>query len=187
MSALFSNLLMAEVVFNLGVQQLSNSVEGNYKDSTYDVGTAIVSTSMAFVEGAYLPKAYSTGSFSVQIKEPKPQWAVSVNMYSYLNNDGSSITLLGSNGQSTAVFFDYQKISVEGTTITDNMFGLGETINVTIQMNEGSIDFVINGEYTFRVSKPGFQLAQVNVLLATERGSGVYIDRLNNIAISTSD
>jgi len=186
-SVLLSNLLMADVVFDLGAQQFSNSVEGNYEDSTYDVGVAIVSTSMAYVEGAYLPKATSTGNFSVQIKDPKPQWAVSVNMYNYLYSDGSSITLLGKNGQTTAIFFAYQKISVEGTTIADNEFINGETVNVTIQMNEGNIDFVVNGEYTFSVAKPGFQLAQVSMMLATDRSSGSSVDRLNNIAISTSD
>ena len=187
---LLSNLLVADVVFDLGAQQLSNSVDGDYIDATYDAGDSIVSTGLAQVNGYYRAKEYRTGHFSVQVKQPKTQWAVSFNMYVYLafnRADGSSITLTSSNGQAINIYIEREHIAVEGTTLDTGLSG-GEVISGTIQKNGNNIDIIINGSYVFHISKPNFKLEQFNIILATDSSNYIdYIDKLNNLTISTSN
>ena len=90
-----SSSLMAEVQFDLGAQQFSNSVLGNYKDSTYDLEKSIASTGLAYIDGGYKPKKGRAGSVKAQVKEPKPHWGVSFAMYCYIFNDGCGVNLLG--------------------------------------------------------------------------------------------
>lgn len=168
--ASLSGALNAKVVFDMGAQQLSNSVEGNFKDSTYDVGDALVSTALAFKDGAYQPKgvADSAGSFKVQVKEPQAKWAVTFAMqcdFGY-QGGGCGVSLLGSNGKAISMFFDADTVSVGGKTIKDDGFtktGDVSSINGSAEMDGDTIRVVINGQYDFNITKPSFKLAHVNL------------------------
>lgn len=186
---LFSNMLMADVVFDLGAQQLSNSVDGEYIDATYDAGDSIISTGLAHVDGYYRAKDHRTGHFSVQVKQPQAQWAISFNMYIYIHSggEGSSMTLTSSSGQAVNIYIGYGYISVAGTTIETNING-ESILSGSIQMNGNNIDIIINGSYVFHVEKPDFKLRQFNMILGTEKGINIsLIDKLNNLTISTSN
>ncbi len=187
--SLLSSCAMAEVIFDLGAQQLSNSVDGNYVDATYDAGDSIVSTGLAHVDGYYRAKEQSTGHFGVQVKQPQSQWAVSFNMYVYIDAgaEGSSLILTSSSGQAVNIYIDYNKISVAGTTM-DADTSAGKVISGSIEMNGNTIDIVINGSYEFHVEKPNFKLEQFNMILATESSTFIErTDKLNNLTISTSN
>jgi len=184
-----SSSLIAEVQFDLGAQQFSNSVLGNYKDSTYDLEKSIASTGLAYIDGGYRPKKGSAGSVKAQVKDSKPHWGVSFAMYCYLNRDGCGVNLLGSNGHAINIFFEHSHIRVEGTDVRDTSFYDAETINGTVDGNGDDIKIVVNG-HTFTVNKPNFELTHVELNVASEGGAGDYegfIDSINGLVITGSD
>jgi hypothetical protein len=180
-----SNLLMADMVFNLGAQQFSNSIEGNFKDSTYDLDNTIVSTSLKFDKGHYIPNV--SGSFKIQLKELKSKWGVIFDIDSYLNIRGFGVTLLGKEGNILTLFFSNKKISVNGQVIEDNAFGGSKKIIGSIRSDGNTIKVLINAKHTFNIKKSNFKLAYVEVNLGQDDFRGYpQLDRLNGIAISTS-
>jgi len=183
-----SSSLIAEVQFDLGAQQFSNSVLGNYKDSTYDLEKSIASTGLAFIDGGYKPKKGRAGSVKAQVKDPKPHWGVSFSMYCFVGYDGCGVNLLGSNGHAINIFFEYSHIRVEGTDVVNSAFGDAETISGTVDGNGDDIKIVVNG-HTFTVNKPNFELAHVELNVASEggRGDGGFIDSINGLVITGSD
>ena len=182
--------MYAEVVFDLGAQQFSNSVKQNYRDATYDTGLAIASTGLAYTNGAYRAKPCSTGSMSVQIKNPKPKWGVTFSMYCYLNDDGCSVTLLGQKGQALNLTFDKNVLAVDGKK--SKFYSGNTTINGSVQSLGKQIEVVINGEWKFLVDKPDFALAHVAVQISSSdehcsNGFENRHDKLNSLAVSSSD
>ena len=181
---------MAEVVFDLGAQQFYNSVEKNYADSTYDLDKSIVSTAMAFTDGVYRPKDKHAGRLSVQLKTPKPKWGVSFSVSCYLGDDGCGLTLLGNRGKALNINFDYEEVTVNNKTKSDNRFKFRETINGTVEANETNIIVHVAG-YTFEVAKRDFQLASVTVnLQGTVEENGVLsysIDSLSSLTITNAE
>jgi hypothetical protein len=180
-----SNLLMADMVFNLGAQQFSNSIEGNFKDSTYDLDNTIVSTPLKFDKGHYIPNV--SGSFKIQLKELKSKWGVIFDIDSYLNIRGFGVTLLGKEGNILSLFFSNKKISVNGQVIEDSAFGGNKKIIGSIQSDGNTIKVLINAKHTFNIKKSNFKLAYVEVNLGQDDFRGYpQLDKLNGIAISTS-
>jgi hypothetical protein len=180
-----SNLLMADMVFNLGAQQFSNSIEGNFTDSTYDLDNSIVSTPLKFDKGHYIPNG--SGSFKIQLKESKSKWGVIFDIDSYLNVRGFGVTLLGKEGNTLSLFFSNTKISVNGQVVEDSAFGGDKKIVGSIQSDGNTINVLINAKHTFNIEKSNFKLAYVEVNLGTD--ADYYNSRpdfLNGLAISTS-
>jgi hypothetical protein len=190
-ATVLSSTLMAEVLFDLGAQQLSESQAGTYKLSSYDLGKSIVSTGMASgADGAYRPKRQGSGSITAQIKEPKANWGVTFNMYCYLNNDGCGATLIGANGNTINIALSYNSISVEGNKSTYTNFYNAENIYGSVQTIQDSdeIEIIINGAYKYRVTKPNFKVAQVALSVGTEGSATDYhIDKVTSLVISASD
>jgi hypothetical protein len=180
-----SNLLMADMVFNLGAQQFSNSIEGNFTDSTYDLDNSIVSTPLKFDKGHYIPN--ESGSFKVQLKEPQSKWGITFDMNSFLNIRGSGITLLGKEGDVLTLFFSFRKVSVNGQIIKDDSFQYAKKIIGSIESDGNIIKVIINGKHSFKIEKSNFKLAYIEVNLGTDTDNNrLYPDKLNGIAISTS-
>ena len=183
--------LMAEIIFDLGAQQLSESQKGSYKLSSYDLGKSIVSTGLASGEnGAYQARPYSSGSFTAQIKEPKSNWGVTFNMYCYLYDDGCGTTLIDEDGNTINIALERSSISVEGNqTIIDT---ISRTTNIqgsihTIK-NSNEIEIIINGAYKYRVTKPNFKIAQITLSIATDNSNLInMIDKIHSLVISASD
>lgn len=166
--SVFSNIAIAQVVFDLGAQQFSNSVAKSFEDSTYDLGTSLASTSLAYNDGHYESKVNETGSLKVQIKDPQVNWGVSFSMYCYLGSESCGINLLDLNGQAININFNQQVISVDGTTLSLDNFKYGESINGTIDAS-GADDIIvsING-HNFTVTKPNFKLVHLEINLNAE-------------------
>ena len=180
-----SNLLFADMVFNLGGQQFANSVEGKFKDATYDLPHTIVSTSLKFDNGHYIPN--ESGSFKVQLKNPKAKWGVTFDVNTFLNIRGFGVTLMSKEGRIVTIFFSKNKISVSGKVIEEKSFNVHKKIIGSIESDGKTIDIIFNGTYTFKVEKPNFQLAYVEVNLATDWEAGnPRVDKLNGLAISTT-
>jgi hypothetical protein len=180
-----SNLLMADMVFNLGAQQFSNSIEGKFKDSTYDLDKTIVSTPLKFDKGHYVPN--ESGSFKVQLKEPHLKWAITFDMDSFLSGRGFGITLLGKEGDVLTLFFSFHKISVNAKIIEDETFQHAKKIIGSIESDGNIIKVIINGKHSFKVEKSNFNLAYIEVNLGTDTDNvRARPDFLNGIAISTS-
>lgn len=202
-TTVLTSSLFSDVVFDLGAQQFyycaTTITDKNgdnvpqYVEASYDVGSAIVSTGLASVDGYYRPMDYSSGHFSVQIKEPKSKWAVNFNMYADLYMEGCSVQFLSDNGQSITVHFDNDTISVAGEEKTDKYFSRGLTgaysdISGDIQMNGDTIDITINGKNKFSIKKPNFKLAKVDISLYTEGSQYIsQIDKLHSLTIATSE
>ncbi len=198
-----SSSLLADIVFDLGAQQFyycattitdkNGDEQPQFKEASYDVGTAIVSTGLASINGYYRPDNYQSGHFGVQIKEPKAKWAVNFSMYAYLGSDDSSVQFLSENGQSFTIHFDNDTISVNGEKKTDEAFSAGilnsETdISASIYVNGDNIEVIINGDNKFIVKKPNFKLAKVDISLYTDNDDFIYkTDKLHSLTISTSD
>lgn len=185
---LLSSTLMAQTVFDLGAQELYNSVEQNYKGGAYDLGTSIASTGMAFKNGRYEPKALSSGGFSVQVKEPKPHWSVNFDMYCYLYSDGCSVDLIGDNGQAINILFERYNIRVNGVAVNDTNFGYEEVIGGAIDGYDDNISVNVAGRQ-FNFNMPNFNLANVSIGLSSEYGenSTIRIDGLSALSVTSSD
>ena len=193
-----SSSLMAEVQFDLGAQQFSNSVLGNYKDSTYDLEKSIASTGLAYIDGGYKPKKGRAGSVKAQVKEPKPHWGVSFAMYCYIFNDGCGVNLLGSNGNAINIHLDNRLLRVNGTEVdghantsnrSDDEFYQETTVDGVVNGNEDNISVVVNG-HQFNLVMPNFKLAHVELNVASEgthSDNDGEIDSINGLVITGSD
>ena len=180
-----TNLLMADMVFNLGAQQFSNSIEGKFKDSTYDLDKTIVSTPLKFDNGHYIPNV--SGSFKVELKEPRAKWGVTFDMDCFLDRRGFGVTLLGKEGNVLTLFFSNKKISIDGKVIKDENLSGYEKIIGSLQSNSKAITIVINGKDKLTIKKPNFKLAYVEMNLGTDKEYyGEVPDKLNGLAISTN-
>jgi len=181
-----SNFLMADMVFNLGGQQFFNSVKGNFKDSTYNLKNTIVSTALKFDKGHYIPNG--SGSFQVKLKEPTAKWGVTFDIDAYFGGRGLGVTLLGKDGDTLTLFFNEQKINIDGNVTKIGAFSGHEKILGSLHSDGKIVKVIINGEYVSILKKPNFKLAYIEANL----GTGYYYstpisDRLNGLAISTSD
>lgn len=183
LTTLLFSPLMADMVFDLRAQQFSNSLEGKFKDSTYDVGESIVSTGLAYVNGYYRPVNYGIGGIQVRVKEPKPNWSITFDMYSYLEADGFGVLLQDPDGHAINLAFGWKYIALDGEKKVIDSFYRGEQINCTIQKHGNTIDIVVNGQYKFTTTKEKFDLSYVNITLSSVELS----DKLNSLSISTSD
>ena len=181
-----TNLLMANMVFNLGAQHFSNSIDGNFTDSTYDLPKTVVSTSLKLENGHYIPK--ESGSFKVELKEPKTKWGVTFDMDCYLNTRGSGVTLLGKDSNVLTLFFSNGEISVDGQVKKNGSFRYGKKIVGTVQSDGKAITVIINGKYNFKIEKPNFNLGYIEVNLGTDtyNSSKFFPDKLNGLAITTA-
>ena len=127
-----SSLMAGELIFDLGAQQLSRAQDGEYKMSTYDLGKALVSTGMVSTGSAYRPKDGYSGSITAHIKEPKPNWGVTFDMYCYLWDDGCGVELLGTNGNTIAISLEQYFISVDGNRTRNNSLYYGAEIQGSV-------------------------------------------------------
>ena len=185
-----SSLMAGELVFDLGAQQLSRAQDGEYKMSTYDLGKSLVSTGMVSTNGAYRPKEGYSGSITAHIKEPKPNWGVTFDMYCFLYDDGCGVELLGANGNTITISLEQYYISVDGNKTKDtSLFYQDTEIQGSAHRvgNSDNVEVTVGG-YKYILNKPNFELAHVNMSVSTE---GNYyeneIDKINSLAISTSD
>jgi len=188
LATVVSNSLMAgELVFDLGAQQLSRAQDGEYKMSTYDLGKSLVSTGMVSTGSAYVPQKGFSGSITVHIKEPKPNWGITFDMSCYLYSDGCGIELLGTNGNTINISLQYDYISVEGKKTKDTSFRYSTEIQGSIHRigNSNNVEVVMNG-YKYIFNKPNFELAHVNMSISARDSEG-YWDKINSLAITTSD
>jgi len=185
-----SSLLAGELVFDLGAQQLSRAQDGEYKMSTYDLGKALVSTGMVSTGSAYRPKAGYSGSITTHIKEPKPNWGVTFDMYCFLYADGCGVELLGANGNTITISLEKNFISVDGNKTKDtSLFYQDTEIQGSIHRvgNSDNVEVIVNG-YKYILNKPNFELAHLNMSVSTEAPQNESnIDKINSLAISTSD
>ena len=189
LTTLLSSTLMAEVVFDLGAQQLSNAEDGVYKMSSYDVGKSIVATGLVSSNGVYQPKVGNRGGMSVQLKEPKPKWGVTFSMYCYLYSDGCGVTLLSKDGASINISLDANYLSIDGNKTQSNQFYSATDIYGSIQQlpNSDDISINING-FKDIITKPNFKLAHINIGISDIEGNlNQYFDNISSLAISTSD
>ena len=189
LTTLLSSTLMAEVVFDLGAQQLSNAQDGVYKMSSYDVGESIIATGMISTNGVYKPKAANRGGMSVQVKEPKENWGVTFSMYCYLYSDGCGVTLLSKDGASINITMVNTLISIDDKKIKPTTkFYNATDIYGSIQQIKNSNDISINiNGYKHTISKPDFKLAHIDIGISGLEGTNSRIDSINSLAISTSD
>ena len=183
LTTLLFSPLMADMVFDLRAQQFSNSLEAKFKDSTYDVGDSIVSTALAYVNGYYRAQTYGIGGIQVRVKEPKPNWSITFDMYGYLEYDGVGVMLQDPDGHAINLAFGWKYIALDGEKKVIDSFYRSEQINCVIQKQGNTIDIVINGQYKFTTTKEKFDLSYVNITLSGSETP----DKLNSLSISTSD
>ena len=187
-----SSSLMAEVQFDLGAQQFSNSVLGNYKGSTYDLEKSIASTGLAYIDGGYKPKNGRAGSVKAQVKDPKPHWGVSFAMYCYLHADGCGVNLVGSNGRAINIHLAKYSIKVNGKVLyqgTSSYSAIDRetTVDGVVDGHDDNITVVVNG-YKTSFLMSDFKLAHVELNVASDGNSEEkYIDSINGLVITGSD
>jgi len=185
-----NSLIAGELVFDLGAQQLSRAQEGKYKMSTYDLGKSLVSTGMISTGSAYRPKDGYSGSITAHLKEPKPNWGVTFDMYCFLEDDGCGVELLGTNGNTISISFEQYYISVDGNKTKDTgLFYRNTEIQGSVHRvgSSNNVEVAVNG-YKYILNKPNFELAHVNMSVSATEGNDLYtIDKINSLAITTSD
>ena len=185
LATVVSNSLMAgELVFDLGAQQLSRAQNGEYKMSTYDLGKSLVSTGMVSTGSAYVPKKDYTGSITVHIKEPKPNWGVTFDMSCYLYDDGCGVELLGTNGNTINISLGAYYLSVDGNVTSFNNRLDKTEIQGSVHRIGSKVEVILNS-HKYILNKPNFELAHVN--MSVSAAESYYYDKINSLAITTSD
>ncbi len=188
---LISQSLSAEVIFDIGDQQLSESVNQTYKDATYETDNVLINTGLAYIDGAYSPKLLKSGHYGVKIKEPKDNWSVTFAMKCYTVNSGCGVTLNGANGKAISMEFDIDQINVDGNSTKDSSLSSSSTsncetyINASVEKVQNGVEVVINGKHKYIINKKDFKLGQIDISINSD-GNGA-TDELTSLSISTSN
>jgi len=188
LATVVSNSLMAgELVFDLGAQQLSRAQNGEYKMSTYDLGKSLVSTGMVSTGSAYVPKQDYTGSITVHIKEPKPNWGMTFDMSCYLYDDGCGVELLSTNGNTITISLGAYYFSVDGNVTSFNHALNKIGIQGSVHKIGSKVEVILNSHKYILLNKPNFELAHINMSVSASTKNYYYYDKINSLAITTSD
>ena len=184
--------LSADVVFDLRAQQLSNSIAKNYKDSTYDVDSVIVSTGLAYIDGGYQAAENRAGSLGVQLKEPKTNWGVTYSFKCNVEKTGCGITLLGAKGKTLTISYEYTSPSytnvIVNGTLRNRYDGTHHTISGSIQSQNGVITIDSNfSDSNVTLTKPDFALAKLSIQIANDTWGADQITDLNIATDPQSD
>jgi len=169
---LSSTVLNAEILFDLQAQHFSKALEGNFEGARYDLPQSFVSTNLKYEDGKYTTKD-NGGYFKVEIKEPKSDWSVSLDVwyYMYYASRGRSIKLISNNGQSIDVFFSYKNITFDGKKVVSNLYDY-ERISVGFIQDGDNIELYINGAKVGTAVRSAFgELKFVEAQLVNNTGS----------------
>ena len=183
---LSTSLLNAEVSFDLHAQHFSKAIEGKFEGARYELPKTFVSTNLKYVDGRYTVDS-DDGYFNVEVKTPKDDWSVTLDVTMYLNNDKRALKLVADNGESLVVSFFYKNIQFDSKTVLDTLY-FSERITVEILKNGDNIELSINGAKVGTAIRPNFsKLKYVEIQLNqdTTSSSGVSNDDLHSLTIGS--
>ena len=185
--AAFTNVLVAETIFELTAQHFSNSIDGNGAGARYDLSKTYVSTALKYESGHYTRTTSSSSQkLDVEIKTPLSDWAVSFDMSYYLSSENHPIRFTSDTGKTIIVSFEYNEIFLNGTLVYSNNSRLERRTEVigTLEKSGNSVRLSVNGYFTQTINVSNFsKLKFVSVSLLHDN----YDDIMNGLNIGTND
>ena len=138
----FSNLLTAEILFDLHAQHFSNVKDGDLEFGRYNLPKVYVSTAAKNYYGAYYQR-----DFTVEIKSPPASWSVTFDLRANLYSDDRTVSLVANTGKTISVTFKYNKIIFDGYEQSVSNMGSDASISGTFTKEGNQVVLRVNGYY----------------------------------------
>lgn len=138
----FSNLLTAEILFDLHAQHFSNVKDGNLEFGRYDLPEVYVSTAAKNYYGTYYKN-----DFTVDIKNPPASWSVSFDFSAKLSSTTRTLSFVADTGRTISVIFKPNKIVFGGYEQTVSYMNTYTNISGTLTKEGNQVVLRVNGYY----------------------------------------
>jgi len=135
----FSNLLTAEILFDLDAQHFSNVKDGNLEFGRYNLPKVYVSTAAKNYYGMYSEK-----DFNVEIKNPPASWSVTFNLDAHTNVT-SKLSFVSDKGKTISVTFKDGKIIFDG--YEQSLSNMYIDVSGTLTKEGNQVTLYVNGYY----------------------------------------
>jgi len=139
----FSNLLTAEILFDLHAQHFSNVKDGGEEFGRYNLPKVYVSTAAKNYYGVYYKK-----DFNVEIKNPPVSWSVTFDLRAKLTGSRTrTLSFVADTGKTISVAFKYNKVIFDGHSETVGYIGNHASISGTLTKEGNQVVLRVNGYY----------------------------------------
>jgi hypothetical protein len=181
---LSTSLLNAKIAFDLHAQHFSKAIAGTYEGARYELPKSFVSTNLKYIDGKYTTKN-DNGYFNVEVKSPRTNWSVSLDVWYklYYNNSARTIKLVADNGESISISFAPGDVVFDSKKVVTNLSG-EERVTVEILRTGNNIELSVNGKKVGTAVRASFAtLKYVEVSLINDYNS--YYDNLHSLVIGS--
>jgi len=145
----FTNLLNAEILFDLHAQHFSNVKDGHLEFGRYDLPKVYVSTAAKNYYGTYGEK-----DFTVEMKNPPATWSVTFDLGIYLDHGRIfSLSFVSDTGKIISVTFKSDKIIFGGY---EQSVSYPQSISATLTKEGNQATLRVNGHYERTVTVSDF-------------------------------
>ena len=140
----FSNLLTAEILFDLHAQHFSNVKDGGEEFGRYNLPKVYVSTAARNHFGTYYRR-----EFSVELKSPPASWSVTFDLRANIRDNPRTLSFVANTGKTISVTFREGKILFNGHSETENIYDLDfhASISGTLTKEGNQVVLRVNGFY----------------------------------------
>jgi len=138
----FTNLLNAEILFDLHAQHFSNVKDGNLEFGRYNLPKVYVSTAAKNYYGSY-----ETKDFIVEMKSPPAIWSVTFDLRARLYNNTRTLSFVADTGKTISVTFKYNKIIFDGYEQSVSYMANRASISGTLTKEGNQVVLRVNGYY----------------------------------------
>lgn len=193
----------AEIVFDLGVQQLQNTIgldaNGQNADvkmipSRYNLPKTYVSTGLIYKNGTYtLKDSRWQDQFYVEIKNPISTWSVNFGVMYDLDESTHTIKFISDTGKTITLGMHYQKIYFNSPNdsqfIGDSSFSGWTDVIGSVTMDGSNVSFEVNG-MNRTISVPNFsKLKYVSISILNDNLGSSYTSysSLKSLTIGSGD
>jgi len=138
----FTNLLNAEILFDLHAQHFSNVKDGDLEFGRYNLPKVYVSTAAKNYYGAYYTK-----DFTVEMKNPPATWSVTFDLRANLSGNTRTLSFVSDTGKTILVTFKYNKIIFDGYEQSVSHMGADASMSGTLTKEGNQVILYVNGYY----------------------------------------
>ena len=126
---LLTNLLTAEILFDLNDQHFSNSLDGDGISAKYSLPNVYITTKLKYENDRYSLRYTDDASFDIELKNPLNDVRISFDMtYNFSTS-------------SYAEVHNIQFIDVDGEVVTLGLSGVGRGFNFDGHLSDLSLDY----------------------------------------------
>ena len=170
----FSNLLTAEILFDLHAQHFSNVKDGDLEFGRYNLPKVYVSTAARNYHGVYFG-----GDFKVDIKTPPTSWSVTFDLRAKLDTS-RTVKFISNDGTTIPVTFGYYNIKFMGTETSVSKMTHHASISGTLTKKGNQVVLRVNGSYQGEATVSNFpKLKKVEIPTSSCMMTALTIGKIN--------